>query len=157
MTSIKSLGSGWLCSALITLPLIAACNRGSSVPAGQSQAATPEQATNSPMSVKGCLRAGEASDTYVLTTARAEGEQTATYQLRPMEGVSLADHVGRQIEVSGVMTTQQEVVTQSGSQPADKASGTAGRPTVSTATELDVRKLDVHKVQRLDDKCPDER
>jgi hypothetical protein len=110
------------------------------------------------MTVKGCLRAGDASDTFVLTAAKtATGDQTATYQLQAMQGVSLAEHVGRQVEVSGVMVAQQEIASRSTTQPANKAAGTSGTPTVSTSTELDIKKLNVQEVRRIEGSCPDEK
>jgi hypothetical protein len=135
-----------------------ACNREQRAPVAESQAATPVQATNQPTTVKGCLRAGEAADTYVLTGERtAKGEQTATYELSAAPGVTLAAHVGRQVEVSGVIVAQQEVTTRTTAQPAEKAAGTSATPSVSTSTELQLRKLTVHQVRQIDDSCPDEK
>ena len=153
----KSFLGGW-CAALILAAAASACNRGQQVPAAESQTATPVQATNQPTTVKGCLRAGDASDTFVLTTARsATGDPTATYQLRAPEGVSLSDHLGKQVEVSGVIVAQQEVASRSTSQPAGKATGTSGTPTVSTSTKLDVKQLNVQEIRRVSDSCPDEK
>jgi hypothetical protein len=90
----------------------------------------------------------------VLTAGRTStGEQTATYQLHPTDGVILAEHVGKQVEVSGVLRAQQEVKTRSSTEPADKATGTAGTPTVSTTTELEVKQLNVQKVRPVEGNC----
>ena len=155
MTGLKNVrGRGW-CAVLVIVAAAAACNRSERVPAAESQTATPVQTANQPTTVTGCLRAGEASDTYVLTTAKsATGEQTATYHLQPADGVSLAEHVGRQVEVSGVINAQQEVTTRSTTQPAGKATGTTGTPTVSTSTELDIKRLNVQQVRRIEGSCP---
>ena len=150
----------WMCLTLGALLTVTGCNRAKSMPAGESQAATPVQTTNTPTSVKGCLRAGDAAGTYVLTADRTTtGEQTATYQLQAAANVPLADHVGKQVEVSGVITTQQEVTTRTTPQAAKPAetAATTGRPTVSTATELDVRRMEVHQVRHLSANCVEER
>ena len=156
MSGLKTSISQGSCLALMLIA-IAACNREARAPVAESQAATPVTAANQPTTVKGCLRAGDAADTFVLTGERAaRGQQTATYQLNPQQGVALADHVGQQVEVSGVIVAQQEVTAQTSAQPAGKATGTSGTPSVSTATELDLKQLNVHQIRKLDDSCPDE-
>ena len=160
MTRRERIQSRWMCLALGALLTVIGCNRGKTVPAAESQTATPVQSTNSPMTVQGCLRAGDAAGTYVLTAARsATGEQTATYQVHAAPNVPLAEHVGKQVEVSGVITTQQAVTTQAMPQPAKPAdtAGTSGRPTVSTATELNMRRMDVQQIRHLGPNCPEER
>jgi|SRR5687767_6883646 len=160
MTGPTSIQSRWLCLMLGALLTVVGCNRTKNVPAGESQAATAVQTTNSPTSVKGCLRAGDAAGTYVLTADRsATGEQTATYQLQAAGNIPFAEHIGKQVEVSGIVTAQQEVATRSMPQsqkPAETA-GTTGRPSVSTATELDVRRMAVHQIRHLGPNCSDER
>ena len=144
-----------LWGALLVTVALGACNREPQVPVAES-AATQAQSMNQPTTVKGCLRAGEAADTFVLTAEKAAtGDQTATYQLQPSEGVALAEHVGRQVEVSGTVVAQQELTTQSSTQPADKSRGTSGTPAVSTTTELEIKKLNVGQVRRIDGSCPD--
>ena len=77
----------WLCRMLIVVAAAGACNRGEQTPGAETQTATPLQKTNAPVTVSGCLRAGDASDTFVLTAARtATSEQTATYQLYEYRG-----------------------------------------------------------------------
>ena len=148
--------SRFLCGMLIALGAATACNR-KPAPASETQTATPVQTANAPTTVTGCLRAGDASDTFVLTAARAEtGEQTATYQLHPDAGVKLADHVGHQIAVTGVLRAQQEVQTRSTTEPAGKPTGTGGTPTVSTATELAIKQLNVQQVRPTGEKCSDD-
>ena len=147
----------WLCGILIIVAAVGGCQRRDRTPSAQRQSATPVQTTNTPTTVTGCLRAGEASDTFVLTTAGTTEGQTATYQLHPIPGVQLTEHVGRQVQVSGVLHAQQEVSTSSSSQPAGKPTGTAGTPKVSTSTELEVRQLEVQQVRPVGERCPDER
>jgi hypothetical protein len=142
---------------LIALGAATACNRKEAAPAAETQTATPVQTANAPTTVTGCLRAGDASDTFVLTAAQSEtGEQTATYQLYPDAGVKLADHVGHEIAVTGVLRAQQEVQTRSTTEPAGKPTGTGGTPAVSTATELAIKQLNVQQVRPTGEKCPDE-
>jgi hypothetical protein len=148
-----------LCGMLIAVAALTACNRKEPQPAAETQTATPVQTANTPTTVTGCLRAGDASDTFVLTAARAAtGEQTATYQLYPEQGVQLADHIGHQVVVTGVLRAQQEVQSRSTTEPAGKPTGTGGTPTVSTATALDIKQLNVQQVRPTAEKCPaDER
>ena len=149
--------SRFLCGMLIALSAATACNR-KAPPATETQTATPVQTANAPTTVTGCLRAGDASDTFVLTAARSEtGEQTATYQLYPDAAVKLADHLGHQIAVTGVLRAQQEVQTRSTTEAAGKPTGTGGTPRVSTATELEIKQLNVQQVRPTGEKCPDER
>ena len=153
MSRLNRIGYHWLCAAIIAIVAISGCNRKQRAPAAQSQAATGVQETNQPTTVKGCLRAGEAPDTYVLTGERtAPANQTATYQLQPAEGVALAEHIGKEVEVEGVIVAQQEITTQSSPQRA-KPTGTGGTPTVSSTTELDIKKLTVRSVRPIDDHC----
>ena len=57
-----------------------ACNRAPRDKAPELQTKTPEQAVNQPISVSGCLRAGVATETFVLNSGKAEGGfETATY------------------------------------------------------------------------------
>ena len=147
----------WVCVMLIIIAAASACQRQDRTPSAQSQAASPMQTTSSPTTVTGCLRAGDASDTFVLTTARSTDGQTATYQLHPIPGIQLAEHVGRQVEVNGVLRAQQEVSTSSSTQPAGKPTGTAGTPEVSTSTELAVRQLEVQQVRPVGEHCPEGR
>ena len=131
-------------------------NEPESVPPAEATAKTGAIPQNNPMTLTGCLRAGEATDTFVLTTAQTQASaETATYHLTGAQGVNLRDHIGRQVEVSGVVRSEQEVATASPSRPAanDKATGTAGTPTVQTRTQLQVRQLDVKSVKATGDKC----
>lgn len=135
----------------------AACNRDRDkmTPATevQSQSAQP---ANTPLTVAGCVKAGDADDTYVLTTARAEGAaEPATYQLVGSQTASLRDHVGRRVEVSGTMQAQQEVASRSTAQSTERPTGTIGKPTVQTRSEVDIKRLSVSSIRPLGDKCDD--
>jgi hypothetical protein len=142
------------CSLVAGALIAGACNRGEEpVPPAevQSQASQP---ANQPVAITGCLKAGEASDTFVLIAARTEGSNdTATYVLVGKDDVSLRDHVGRQVEVNGVVRAEQEVASRTRPQPTDRTAGTSGTPTVQTQTKVELKRLDVSAVRRLADEC----
>ena len=141
-----------LCAGIAT----SACSREPAAPAAEVQSSTSPQQSNLPVTVRGCLRSGEAADTFVLTTSRTEPqqEQTATYQLAGREGVDFRSNVGREVEVSGVVTSQQRIANRSATRAADEqATGTAGTPTVQTTTTVDVKQLDVTSLRPLGERC----
>jgi hypothetical protein len=131
------------------------CHRGDkTTPVSETQTQTPARVENRPLTVTGCLRAGEAADTFVLTTG---GTDAATYNLVAREGVNLADHVGSQVEVDGILTAQQETASRAET-PADtdkgkKATGTAGTPSVATVTSVDIRRLEVNAIHHTGKDC----
>jgi hypothetical protein len=120
------------------------------VPVAESQSQTPVQATNQPVTVTGCLRAGDAEGVFVLTAGGAEG---ATYHLTGMKDLNLVDHIGRQVEVSGTVRAQQQTTSRAVATPESKATGTMGTPRIETTTELDVKHLDVAAVRPLGERC----
>ena len=116
------------------------------------QSKTPVQAVNQPVTVSGCLRAGVADNTFVLTAQATNASQPATYQLIAGQDLNLREHIGHQVEVNGVVTAQQQA--ESVSAPvAEKPTGTSGTPTVQTSTEVDMKRLDVSAVKPLSDHC----
>jgi hypothetical protein len=134
----------------------AACNRSDQkeAPVAQMKADTPPQAVNQPTTLVGCLRAGEAADTYVLTTSRTEdGVAPATYQLSAAEGINLGNEIGKRVEVNGVITTQQRSATTAAAPADEKPTGTGGTPRVETRAELDIRQLQVSGMKPLGDRC----
>lgn len=118
-------------------------------PVVESGSQTSAQGGRQPATVIGCLRAGEAADTFVLTSA---GEQAVTYQLAGGEGETLRDHVGHQVEVTGTVTAEQRTATRATSS-SDKAVGTGGTPTVQTQTQVNVRRLEVSSVKPTGSEC----
>ena len=137
-----------------------ACNRGAqeTVPVAELQSQTPTQEVNAPVNLTGCLMAGDAQGTFVLTTSEAQEQgRTATYALNYPAGLQpedLREHVGRQVAVQGVVQTQQGVTAHTpGAPAASDAVGTAGQPTVATTTELAVRHLQVETLRPLDQAC----
>jgi hypothetical protein len=124
-------------------------------PPAEATVQTPAVPQNKPMTLTGCLRAGEATDTFVLTTAQTrDSAETATYHLTGVQGVNLRDHIGHQVEVNGVVRSEQQMASASPSREADrKATGTTGTPTVQTRTELQVRQMEVKSIKPTGQKC----
>jgi hypothetical protein len=132
---------------------------------GRDEAQAPPAATetevsrrpNTPATVTGCLRAGDAAGTFVLTTSQtADATTPATYHLTGASDVNLQDHIGKRVEVSGVVEAQSQIATREAPKPADNATGTAGTsgtPTVQTNTALSVRRLNVTSIKRTDGEC----
>jgi hypothetical protein len=108
------------------------------------------------MTVNGCLRAGDATDTYVLTVIGDDRSETATYQLASTGDLKLADHIGERVEVTGVVTGQQSSATTATIPVKPKATGTAGgtsAPLIETTTELNIRRMDVSSLRPLGGHC----
>jgi hypothetical protein len=146
-----------LASVVLVCAVAAGCRGGDpEVPPAQTQTATSGPA-NQPTTVTGCLRAGDAENTFVLTTAQtADGTPAATYHLTGDPGVNLVDHIGRRVEVSGLVNEQAQITTRQAQQPAENATGTAGRPgtpTVQTGTELAIKRLVISSVKRAGGDC----
>jgi hypothetical protein len=138
-----------------------ACNRPAeeTAPLAETQAASTVEGLNRPVTVQGCLRAGEGGTTFVLTSSHAEDGSTRTYALNYAAGTApadLRDHIGNQVEVEGVVRSQDAVTARTPTTPAaNDPVGTAGEPTVQTTTELAVQQLDVQALKPLGEACPD--
>ena len=143
-------------AALITIVLTfglmtSSCTRkDKTAPVPESGVQTSATGGNQPATVIGCLRAGEASDTFVLTTG---GEQPVTYQLRGGESETLRDNLGRQLEVSGTVTAEQRTATTATATSSERAVGTGGTPQVRTQTQLNIRTLEVSSVKATGMEC----
>jgi ABC-type uncharacterized transport system auxiliary subunit len=143
-------------SAVFVTATLAGCSRSDqkNAPTAEVQTQQPAEAVNKPITLSGCMRAGEATDTYVLTTsATADGQAPANYQLAGASGVNLRDQIGNRVEVSGVVRTQQETQSHTSGPAANAPTGTSGTPRVETTTELDLKHLDVSNVKPLGEKC----
>jgi hypothetical protein len=141
-------------SLVIALPLgvlTAGCSSKSTVP--EAQQTSGVQPRSDATTVSGCLRAGDAADTFVLNSKAEDSAKATTYQLKANDRVNLRDYLGQQVEVSGTVRAEQEVTSSSGTTPAKAAKGTSGTPTVETKTDLDVRQLDVTSVRPTGSKC----
>lgn len=134
---------------------LGACNRAEKMTPGTEVQTQSAQQAATPTSLSGCLKAGEAGDTFVLTTARADGAgDPATYQLVGSKAAGLGEHIGHRVEVTGTVQAQQEVATRSTAQSAqERPAGTSGTPTVQTRAEIEIRRLAVDSVKPLDEKC----
>ena len=143
-------------AAFVIVAAATACSReAADAPPAQVQSQSVQK-TDTPTVVTGCLKAGDAAGTFVLTTAQTvDGTPAATYQLQGSAGVNLADHIGKRIEVNGVVREQAQIATREAAQPAagDKATGTGGTPTVQTNTQLSIRQLDVAGVKAAGGDC----
>lgn len=149
-----------LAGVILASAMVAACG-------GREEAEVPQATTethasrqpNQPTTVTGCLRAGDASDTYVLTTAETTGGPTAAnYHLTGTGTVNLQDHLGYRVQVSGVVEAQSQIATHEAGEPAANTTGTAGKPgtpTVQTGTQLSIQRIDVNNIRRVDGECRD--
>ncbi len=152
----KFLTSFVLSAGMAAVISSSACGRSEeprSVSEAQSQTSQP---ANQPMTVAGCLRAGDAADTFVLNASGAEGSQeAATYHLVGAQGVSLSDHVGKRVEVSGMVDAHQAIASRTTALPStdDRPTGTTGTPVVETKTEIDIKRVSVNAVKPLGDTC----
>jgi hypothetical protein len=139
------------CIALTT----AGCGRDEKSTPPAEDRAQAAQPANHPQIVTGCLKAGDAPDTFVVTAARTAGStETATYQLLGKTDVNLADHIGRQVEVSGTVKETRELASRD-RPPAAQPQGTTGdsKPVVETRTEVDIKKIDISAVKPLGNRC----
>jgi hypothetical protein len=143
-----------LSSAALSVALSSACARqnDTATPPDPTTASAPEQ-RNRPMTVTGCLRAGEAADTFVLTAAAAEGTaEPATYELVGTSA-QLRDHIGDRIEVTGTLASEQDLRSRTSAAEQDKAKGTTGTPVVETQTKVEIRRLEVSAVRSISGDC----
>lgn len=137
----------------------AACSKSKGEAPSETQVASEARTPGVPMTVAGCLRAGNLADTYVLTqdASNTGAQGTANYQLVGADGVDLRKYIGERVQVNGVLASQQEVASRSTPAPAqqkdDKPTGTAGKPTVQTETQIDIRTLQVKSINPQGGKC----
>lgn len=150
-----------LAGALLAV-CVACGSNGEEVPALEQQSTSPPQATSMPERVQGCLGAGETEGTYVLTASAIDtGTDAATYQLVGQTD-ALADHIGRRVEVTGTIVSEQVAQSRGPAMPPaaagdDEPTGTSGRATVRSNTEIELKRLEVSSVTPIDADCGDER
>ena len=141
---------------IVTAALAFGCGSDPEVPPAESQSAVTRDVER-PTTVTGCLKAGDAANTYVLTTAQTvDGTPAATYHLTGTDkiNVNLQDHVGSRIEATGVVEQQSEIASRQPAQPADDTRGTSGtKPSVQTGTELSIRRMNVTTVRAVGSEC----
>jgi len=139
--------------AMATAFVAAGCNRKSAAP--ELQTTTGAQPRADAITVSGCLRAGLADDTFVLTVidpTASTTDATATYQLTG-NTQALRDHVGEQVQVSGTLRAEQEIASKGDAVAEKPAAGTSGTPTVQTKTDLDVKQMTVSSVTPSGQRC----
>ena len=146
-----------LAAALVLSIAAAGCGSDPEVPPATSETQASRQ-SNQPTNVTGCLRAGDAANTFVLTTAATTGDASipATYHLTSTGNLNLQDHVGKRVEVAGVVEAQSDIATRETPQPADNATGTAGAPgtpTVQTGTRLNIQRMNVTNIRGTGQDC----
>lgn len=142
-------------TAACMLALCMACGRdGDEVPPLETQTVTPPQAQATPEKVTGCLRAGEAEGTYVVTASRLDTSMpAATYELVG-SNERFGDHIGHKVEVTGTVVSEQAATSRGATLPAeDRAKGTTGTPTVQSTTKVEFKRLQVTNFAMLDDDC----
>ena len=141
-------------AAIASTALVVGCANEPEVPPAESQSAVTRDVER-PTLVTGCLKAGEAANTYVLTTSQtADGTPPATYHLTGAADIDLQPHVGRRVEASGIVESQSDIATRSTAQPPDNAQGTSGStPSVQTGTALSIRQMDVRSVRAVEGEC----
>ena len=142
-------------AAACVLAACVACDRDpKEVPALETQSVTPPQAAATPERVQGCLRAGEAGGTFVLTASAADTHMAAaTYQLMG-DAEALRPHVGKRVEVTGTIVMEQTAQSRGATMPAeDRAKGTSGTPTVQSTTEVELKRLQVSGVTPVSGDC----
>ena len=149
-----------LAGSILLAVAATACTGGQpEAPPAASQTQSSRQ-PNQPTTVTGCLRAGDAADTFVLTTsASTSGSAPTTYHLTSIGNVSVREHVGKRVEVSGIVEAESQIATSEAPKPADNATGTAGSPgtpTVQTGTRLNVQKIDVSNIRPTGESCSDQ-
>lgn len=144
-------------AAMAVAVFAAGCSRGENAqpPAAQTQTQTPVQTLNTPESVTGCLRAGDAPDTFVLTTSQTEdGRPPVNYQVVGASGVNVKEHVGERVAVNGIVREQQSSTSASATAPAtEKPQGTSGTPSVQTTATLQMRRIEVSSISRAAGDC----
>jgi len=130
-----------------------ACNRQKAAP--ELQTTTGLEARDQPAVAEGCLRAGDAADTFVLMAAdrTGSGSDTTTYQLTAPAELNLPAYVGKRVKISGTLRAEQNVTGDSGTVAEKPAKGTAGTPTVETKTSVDVKQMTVRLIQATDGSC----
>lgn len=149
---------GWRSAALIIMlgaGLATACaGEPEEAPVAETKAETPTTPVNAATTIQGCLKAGEAAGTFVLTATSAaeDGAAAATYELTGAEGVDLAAHTGERVEVQGVITAAKETDMTSATRQAEPAKPGV-KPEVATSVDVNIRRLDVSRIQKIDGSC----
>lgn len=143
--------------------LACAVSLAAQTPASQDKpAAGQPAAADKGVTLKGCLRAGDSPDTFVLanampasgatgTTGAAAGAATTAKTVRltgAPAGMNLKDHVGHTVEITGMMTGQG--AKSATPPPSDKP---AGAPGASSSAASAAQTLNVKSMKHVEAKC----
>jgi hypothetical protein len=121
----------------------------------ETQTATATPATGEPMTVTGCLRAGDGADTFVLEQAAQNGStEVANYQLVGKPGVDFRDNMGKRVQVTGTLGAEADIASRAPATTEPKAKGTSGTPVVQTQENVQVRTLRVDSLTAQGGSCP---
>ena len=133
-----------------------ACERNPAAVA-EVQRVSPEQPRMQPLTVVGCLERGVLTDgTFVLLERAPDAlsaVKAATYQLIGGPDMALERNVGKRVQISGTLESEQQISSNSGGPVENKTEGTAGSPRVETTTAVDVKKLRVESVSPMEGSC----
>ena len=144
----------FLSSTVLLATLAGGCARQDDATApADPTTASEAQPRNQPMTITGCLRAGEAGDTFILTAVATEGsQQPGSYELVGNTD-SLGDHIGHRVEVSGTLESEQELATRTQAVEPEQPKGTSGTPTVETKTTVELRRLEIASARLIEGDC----
>lgn len=121
----------------------------------ETQTATATPASGEPVTVTGCLRAGDAPDTFVLwQTAQNGSTDAANYQLVGKDGVDFRGNAGKRVQVTGTLGAETDIASRAPATAEPKAKGTSGTPVVQTQENVQVRTLRVDSLTPQQGSCP---
>src|SRR5688572_8686815 len=156
------------CAALACAVSLAAQTPATSPPQDPPRAAPPSTTAEKTITLKGCLRAGDQPDTFVLANASSAMETAGTSGtpagapaapamknktvrlIGAPAGFSMKEHVGHTVEVAG-MIAPQGASPSAGATPPAGATPTPGAA-ATTGSSADAR-LTVKNVKHVDAKC----
>jgi hypothetical protein len=153
------------CAALACAVSLAAQTPATSPPQDPPRAAPPSTTAEKTITLKGCLRAGDQPDAFVLANASSAMETTGTTGtpagaaapamknktvrlIGAPAGFSLKEHVGHTVEVTGMIAPQGASPSAGATPPAGATPGAAA----TTGSSADAR-LNVKNVKHVDAKC----
>ena len=138
-----------------------------STPAGQDPSKATSAAAEKSITLKGCLRAGDQPDAFVLANAASTSETAGTAGttaapamknqtvrlIGSPAGMNLKDHVGHTVEVSGMIVPQGAKPSTPAAAPGAATSPGAATGAAPAATANDGPRLNVKNVKHVDAKC----
>ncbi len=155
----------------------AAAFAAAAIASAQTQATQQNpQSRPGPVSVRGCLAAGQGTNQFTLavpqdashnavgtagtsrSSSAAPDVKTVTYMLTPTSGVDLKPLVGHTVEVSGVESTPlgektESTKTPSTTAPGDVPGGAKAKVQTSAKADIVVREMNVSSARSVADTC----